>query len=395
MRVVVAHNYYKQAGGEDQVVAAEVAMLRQHGHDVTRYCLHNDAIDQMPRTELVARTIWNRSSYLELRALVRESRAHIVHFHNTFPLMSPSAYYAARAEGAAVVQTLHNFRLTCAGALLLRDGKVCEDCLGSFAPWQGVWRKCYRGNLAASATVTAMLAAHRVAGTWRNAVDVYVALTEFGRRKFEAAGLPADRVVVKSNFVFPDPGPGTGGGGYAMFVGRLSAEKGLGTLLEAWRQLGGQVPLRIVGDGPMAPQVKEAAARDPAIQWMGSVPLDSVYRLMGGAAFAVVPSVWFEGFPRVMAEAFAKGTPLIASRMGAMAELIQEGRTGLLFTPGDALELAQVAQRLFHDTPRLTQMRRSARLEFEEHYTAERNHEGIMAIYARALSVRSRKEPCC
>lgn len=306
--------------------------------------------------------------------------------------MSPAAYYAARAEGAAVVQTLHNFRLTCASAVLYRDGKICERCLGKFAPWPAIWLKCYRGSHSASATLTAMLATHRVLGTWRNAVDVYVALTEFGRRKFVAAGLPGDRILVKPNFVAFDSGPGEGNQNYAVFVGRLSAEKGIRILLHAWRYLNGQVPLRIIGDGPLAPLVREEAASDPAIEWLGRRPLEAVYRLIGDAAIVIVPSECFEGFPRVVAEAFAKGTPVIASRMGAMLELIEDGQTGLLFAPGEPLDLARAVRQILADPQTLARMRRSARTQFEHHFTAELNHQALMAIYTRAIATRARTE---
>ena len=344
--------------------------------------------------ELAARTIWNPSAYRALRALVREERPQIVHFHNTFPLMSPAAYYAARAEGAGVVQTLHNFRLTCANALLYRDGTVCEDCLTKFSPWPSIARKCYRDSRAASAALTAMLAAHRALGTWRYAIDVYVALTEFGRRKFVAAGLPAERIVVKPNFVEPDPGPGPGGGGYGVFVGRLSMEKGVETLLDAWRHLDGEVPLRVVGDGPMAARVKDAVARDPAIQWMGSLPLDAVYQVIGAAEFVVLPSKCFENFPRVIAEAFARGTPVIASRMGAMEQIVDEGRTGVLFAPGDAIDLALKTRQLHSDYSALAKMRRAARAEFERCFHSAANHEALMAVYERCLPMGARTEPC-
>src|SRR5262249_9112184 len=220
-----------------QCVAAEVAMVRGNGHKVTQYSLSNHAIDAMGRLELASRTLWSREAFCELRQLFRTHRPQIAHFHNTLPLISPAAYYAARAENVRVVQTLHNFRLCCVNALLFRDGKVCERCLGKPIPWHGIVRKCYQGSRAASAAVAAMTSLHRMFGTWRNAVDVYIALSESSRNKLVEGGLPADRIVVKSNFAYPDPGPGMGTGGYAVFVGRLSAEKGVETLLAAWRQL--------------------------------------------------------------------------------------------------------------------------------------------------------------
>lgn len=386
MRIVVAHNYYQQGGGEDQCVDQEVAMLRDFGHDVLLFSLRNDTIDGMGRAKLASATIWNRAAYAELRAVLRARRAEVVHFHNTFPLISPAGYYAARAEGTKVVQTLHNYRLACANALLLREGQVCESCLTSFAPWRSIGYACYRGSRAASAVTTAMLGIHRAAGTWRAAVDVYLALTEFGRRKLIANGLPAERLLVKPNFVSPDPGPGTGSGKFGIFVGRLSEEKGVHVLLEAWRRLDGTVPLWIIGDGPLAPLVRDAARRDPLIRWLGKLPLSSVYQIIGDAAFAVLPSICFEAFPRVIAEAFSKGTPVVASRTGAMAELVEEGRTGALFSPGDPDDLARVIRGVEADVSGLARMRGPSRAEFEAKYTAEVNHRRLMEAYSLALT---------
>jgi glycosyltransferase involved in cell wall biosynthesis len=386
MRILIAHNYYQQSGGEDQCVAQEIALLREHGHDVGLFSLHNDGIKTMGKTKAAHAAIWNSVAHSQLRETLREKPADIVHFHNTFPLMSPAAYYAARAEGVRVVQTLHNYRLACANALLLRDGRVCEDCLGHFAPWKSMRCGCYRGSRAASTVTTAMLATHRAMGTWRNAVDVYIALTEFGRRKFIAAGLPPERIVVKPNFVSPDRGVEDGGGNFAIFVGRLSEEKGVTTLLQTWQLLRGAMPLVIVGDGPLAPLVREAAERDPTIRWLGRLCPDAVLQLIGDAEFVVLPSICFEAFPRVIAEAFSKGTPVIASRAGAMAELVDDGRTGLLFTAGDPADLARIVRRQQSDRPAFARMRAAARAEFESHFTAELNYASLMQIYARVLA---------
>jgi glycosyltransferase involved in cell wall biosynthesis len=389
MKVLVAHNYYQQPGGEDQCFAAEVALLRARGHDVLEYRVHNDSITGMSRLGVASRTVWSRPAYRELRALIRTHRPEVAHFHNTLPLISPAAYYAARAAGVRVVQTLHNYRLLCPNALFFRDGRVCEDCIGRSAPWPGVVHKCYRESRIASAAVAAMLALHRGLGTWREAVDVYVALTEFGRRKFIAGGLPAGKIVVKPNFVDPDPGPGAGAGGYALFVGRLSAEKGVPTLLQAWRELGGGAPLKIVGDGPLAAAVAAAAAADARAQWLGRQPLSAVYALLREAMVLVLPSQCYETFGRVAVEAFAAGTPVIASRLGAMAEVVDHGRTGLLFEPGNAIDLAAKLRQLLADPDERERMRRAAREEYERKYTAAANYNALLDIYERALG-RSR-----
>lgn len=391
MKILVAHNFYKQAGGEDQCVAAEIAMLSAHGHQVMHYCLSNDSIDTMGRLDLASRTIWSRPAFRELQQLFRTHRPQIAHFHNTFPLLSPAAYYAARAADVRVVQTLHNFRLCCVNALLFRDGKVCEECLGAALPWRGVAHKCYHNSRIASAAVATMIAAHRALGTWRNAVDVYIALSESSRRKLVEGGLPAEKIAVKSNFAYPDPGPGTGRGQYAIYVGRLSPEKGVDTLLKAWRQLDAP-PLKVLGDGPMGTAVQDAASNNPAIQWLRSVPHETVYELIGEAAFLVVPSQCYENFPRVVIEAFAKGTPVIASRLGAMAEIVEDGRTGLHFEPGDSKELAGKVRSILADPLKLRQMRWAARQAFDQKFTADANHEALMTIYGRAMKARLRSE---
>jgi len=387
MNILVAHNYYKLAGGEDQCVAAEVALLRAQGHRVTQYCVSNDATDGMGRLELASRTIWSGPTFLEMRRLIRVHRPQVVHFHNTLPLLSPAAYYAARAESAPVVQTLHNFRLLCVNALLFRDGRPCEDCLGKAVPWRGVAHKCYRGSRSASAAVAAMISAHRLLGTWRNAVDAYIALSEFSRRKFIEGGLPADRIAVKSNFLYPEPGTGAGDGGYAVYVGRLSAEKGVETLLRAWRNLGTTVPLKIAGVGPLEPAVREAAAQNASIQWLQGLSHERVYDVIGAASALILPSECYEGaLPRVVIEAFAKGTPVIASRLGAMAEVVEDGRNGVQLTPGEPEDLAAKVRCLFSDSSTLKRMRRSARETFDQSFTADANHESLMAIYARVMN---------
>ena len=229
-----------------------------------------------------------------------------------------------------------------------------------------------------------MLTVHRVLRTWTEMVDVYVALTEFARSKFIEGGLPAGKIVVKPNFVAPDPGRGQGGGGYALFVGRLAPEKGTGTMLAAWDRLGTRIPLKIVGDGPLRARVVEAARRSN-VEWLGHRPVEEVHALMGKADMLVFPSEWYETFGRVAVEAFATGTPVIAADIGAVAELVEHGRTGLEFRPGDPEDLiAQVEWALSHPAE-LRLMRDEVRAEFEAKYTAERNYRALMEIYEAAL----------
>lgn len=227
-----------------------------------------------------------------------------------------------------------------------------------------------------------MITTHRLLGTWTKAVDLYITLTEFARQKFIEGGLPGEKIVVKPNFVHPDPGIGSGSGGYALYVGRLSVEKGLDTLLAAWEHLNAPIPLKIIGDGPLADQVAAAAARMPKVEWLGRRPMSEVYDLMGEAMFLIFPSKWYETFGRVAVEAFAKGTPVIAANIGAIAELVDQPRTGLLFQAGNAQDLAAKVEAILLDPKVLFEMRQSARSEYEAKYTAAENYRRLMQIYA-------------
>ena len=392
MRVLLAHNAYQQRGGEDFAVEREIELLRERRHQISTFFVSNDDISNMSRARLAADTLWSSSSKRSLKERLQSERPDVVHFHNILPLISPATYYAAQSEGVPVVQTLHNYRLLCPNALFFRDGGACEDCLGKPVPWPGVVHACYRESRAASGVVAGMLTVHRFLKTWTEKVDVYIALTEFARRKFIEGGIPAEKVAVKPNFVNPDPGPGEGKGGYALYVGRLSEEKGVGTMLRAWELLGDRIPLKVVGDGSLAERVSGAVERLSGVEWMGQLPGEQVTELMKDAAFLVFPSTWYEVFPLVIVEAFATGLPVLASDIGNMSSLIDHGHTGLHFRPGDGEDLAvQVGWVLSHPDE-LSRMRREARAEFEAKYTAEHNYERLMEIYEMAVGRKMAKE---
>ncbi len=391
MNVVLVHNFYQQPGGEDQVFAAEAALLEAHGHQVTRYTVHNDAVAEMGSFALALATVWNGAQYRALRDLFRSVGPDVVHVHNTLPLVSPAVYDAAQAEGAAVVQTLHNYRMICPSALLFRDEAPCELCVGKTFAWPGVVHACYRGSRAATAVVATSLAAHRLRGTYERGIDRYVALTEFARERFVAGGLPADRIVVKPNFLATDPGPGDGVGGYALFVGRLSPEKGLRVLQAAWREIGGAMPLRVIGDGPLGEEVAAWAASSEGVTWLGRRSSAEVREAMKGAALLVVPSTWYEGLPMTIVEALAVGTPVVASRLGALESLVDDGRTGRTFDPGDGASLAAAVLWAVDHPKALRAMRVAARQEYERRYTAEANHAQLMQVYRDAAGRRAER----
>lgn len=381
MRILSIHNNYQIRGGEEESREAEENLLREMGHQVDVYEESNDRVATISPLKVAFKTVWSTEAYKIVKKRLAEVNHDILHVQNFFPLISPSVYYAARSQGVPVIQTLRNYRLLCPNALFFRDGQVCEDCLGKAIPYPGVVHACYRGSRPASVAAATMLTVHRAMQTWTEKVDRYITLTEFARQKFIQGGLPAEKIVVKPNFIHPDPGFGSGEGGYALFVGRLSVEKGLDTILAAWEILGSQIPLKIIGDGPLADQVSKAVERLPKVEWLGRRTMTEVHQLMGEATILIFPSKWYETFGRVAVEAFAKGTPVIAANIGAIAELIDDNCTGLHFRPGDPEDLAAKVEWALSHPRELACMRHEARAEFEAKYTAAESYRRLMEIY--------------
>ncbi len=381
-RVLIVHNAYRYRGGEDRVVESEIELLRQHGHDLQVYRRHNDEVAKVPAASLAFQAVWSQRTVSDITAIIREFRPAIIHAHNTFPLVSPSLYWAATRAGVPVVQTLHNFRLICLQAMLLRDGRTCEDCVGK-APWRGVVRRCYRGSTMESAVLGGMLSVHRAVGTFRYHVARYIALSEFSRKKFVDGGLPPHRISVKPNFVDVSRQPHsvrTGG----LFVGRLSEEKGINVLLKALELCPG-FAVRVVGEGPEAHRLQPHLGA-VALGWM---PHQAVLNEMHRARYLVLPSICYENFPLAIVEAFACGLPVVASRLGAMAELIEDGRTGLLFNAGSAEDLATTLEWAEANPERMQEMGRNARGVYEAKYTPTGNYVQLRAIYHAAIASNS------
>ncbi len=384
MRILLLHNRYQQAGGEDVVVAAERDLLAAHGHPVALVEADNDdlvGVAGLARAGLGA--VYSRSARRWIEAEIARFRPDVVHVHNFFPLLSPSVYDACRALGVPVVQTLHNYRLTCPNAILYRAGKVCEDCLGKPLPWPGVMRGCYRDSRVQSAVVAAMIAGHRLRGTWRERVDAFIALTSFQRDLLLKAGLPPEKLHVKPNFTF-EPGPrriDAAPEAFALFVGRLSEEKGLSTVIEAYQRHGIQVPLWIVGDGPMRPFLEAHAAGLNQVLFLGRRPHEDVLEFMRQARFLVFPSNWYETFGLAIIEAFSVGLPVVASRLGAIPELLAGGERGWLVDPDDPAAWATALKTADEDHAGRARRAVAAREAFERHFGPEENYRLLLDIY--------------
>jgi len=383
MRVAVFHNHYVYRGGEDAVVDLEVDLLRKAGHEVQLFTVDSREIRTIAdrlRAGLGAR--WNAAMAARVSAFLEEHPVDIGHVHNFFPLLSPAVHEVLGQRGLPVVQTLHNYRFYCANGLFLRAGRPCEECVARGA-WHAVRHGCYRGSRLQTAVWAHATAHHRRRGTWSELVDRFVVPSEFARRKLVAAGLPAERFVVKPNPV-EDPGEPSWGGRGALYVGRLSPEKGLRLLLEAWAGMDGY-PLTVVGTGPEEALLRRRAGSLPGVRFTGELSRDAVRGELERAAFVVAPSIWYENFPLAVAEALAAGRPVVASHPTALSDMIEEGRTGLRFRVGEATSLARACRRLAADPALAEAMGREARLRYEEWLAPERSLERLLAVYRAVL----------
>lgn len=389
MKILVLHNRYHLRGGEDAVFEAECRLLTAHGHEVCVLEFSNAGFSgAWGKVAGGLLSIFNPASLLRTRRALREFRPDLMHIHNVFSTATPAVVWAAWWCKTPVVMTLHNFRLLCPSATLLHEGRIYERSLSAFFPWDAVRRRVYRGSLLQTLALALSITLHRVIGTW-NRVSVFLVLSEFSRSKFLASrlGSPADRYVIKPNFTAgmdestgkPPKRPRDG----FLFVGRLSPEKGLAVLLQAFD--GSPHRLVIVGEGPLQAQVEAAVARHPHWTFLGAQPPSAVQRLMGEAQALVFPSICYETFGMVAIEAFAAATPVIASRLGGLAEIVQDGVNGLHVEPGNAVALRTALDRLAGDETLRTTLGDHAHETWTRLYTPAANHDRLLAAYHQAL----------
>ena len=378
MRILQVHTRYREAGGEDAVTRAEAALLAGAGHDVVTYVVQNPQQRVATAASLLA-SAWNPVAAARLRAVARRVRPDVAHVHNTWFALSPSVVAALDGAGVPVVMTLHNYRLLCANASLFRDGRPCEDCVGTH-PWHGVRHRCYRRSVVGSAAAAATIAANRTLGTWNRHVGLFLALNEFARRRFVAGGLPADKVRVKPNFVL-DPGQRAAPPSRSrtvLYVGRLTPEKGVGDLLDAWRALApADLELVVIGDGPLRAEL--ARRPPPAVRFAGRLDPKAVQEWMLRSRALVFPTWLFEGQPISVLEAFACGLPVLASRLGGNAELVGRGGAGWLVPSRDPAALARALGAL--DDPGVDQAGERARRLYEQDFGDRRNLRLLEAAY--------------
>jgi len=380
MKILTIHNKHLISGGEEQSHASEVNLLLNKGHIVHEFIVDNKNIEKMGKLRTGFRAIWSMESHDHVELLVKNNNYDLVLIQNFFPLLSPSIFYPIKKYNIPNIFFVRNYRLSCLNGLFLRQNRVCEDCLGKAIPWPGVLHKCYQSSALGSLSVATMLITHRLLNTWNRKVDGFVTLTNFTKNKLIEAGFSETQIFVRPNFLERDPDVGIEKRDGFLFVGRLSEEKGIDTLLNCWRTLWAQ-KLTIMGNGPLFDQVKDVEKSSTNITVLGPCSQDQVFAYLKSSVALIMPSTFYETFGRTIIEAFATGTPVIAANHGAMAEIIQDGKTGLLFTAGDWSDLAIKVRWASEHHPEMAEMGNNSRAEFEAKYTADKAYDSLMDIY--------------
>ena len=389
MKALVVHNYYQIAGGEDHVFNNEVKLLNEFKSDSIPFDFNNKNINTFSSKIRVSLSLlYSYDSFKRIICKINKTTPDIVHVHNYFPLISPSVFYACKRKGIPVVHTLHNFRAICPTALLMYGGKINENSINN-SPWWTVRKKVYKNSFFGTLFLSLMVFTHKKIGTWNKRVDRYIALTNFAKEKYIEAGWPAEKIVVKPNFI-EDPFKSVfeyKNENYAIYIGRLSEEKGIDILLNSWSKKNQK--LLIVGDGPLRKNVE--SCENSNVVYLGKKEKEEVLELVHNASFLIMASTWYEGFPMVLVEAMACGTAAIVPDLGGMGEIVKDGTTGLHFEPGSTADLSRKVDQLFNSSEEQKRMGLNARNEYLEKYTPEKNYEMLIDIYQQAIEEARRK----
>lgn len=381
------HNYYQQWGGEDASTEEDVNLLRSNGHDVELFYKHSEEIKDyniLKYIGLFFRTTWSFETTKHLKSRIKYFKPDIIHVQNFFPLVSPSLFYTCSKYNIPVVFTLRDYRLFCATGNFLRNDVICEDCV-KHSLGRSILHRCYHDSAIQSSSIVLMLYLHRFLKTWKRKVNGYITLTQFSKDKFTEMGFDPGKIFVRPNFVSPAENVDRGKSrDYALFVGRLSPEKGLEILLEAYNELS-IFPLLIVGDGPMKGWIEDYIRKYSLsnVKLLGFKEKNEIIDLLAQAKFLIMPSLSYETFGRTIIEAYAAGTPVIASRLGAIADNVIHGKTGMLFRPGDKEDLVRTIKYALDNENEMALWMRNAFNEYLNKFTPEKAYDNLIDIYGK------------
>ncbi|MCS7213538.1 MAG: glycosyltransferase family 4 protein [Candidatus Calescibacterium sp.] len=395
MKIIFVHNYYQFRGGEDEMADLDTNLLRKKGNQVLFFSRHNNDIknyDLFQKATLLYEPVFSLKTYYEIKKKIQDFKPDIIHINNFFPLISPSIIYAGAQMKIPVVMSLHDFRIICANGLLLRSSRICEKCFSS--PIYGLIYRCYRNSLIQTLPVSLMIFAHQKLKTWTRKITLFISPSGFVKRKFAEFGLDSKRIFVRPNYVedefvktFETSFKNVKKESYILFAGRLSEEKGIKPLLEAWDILRSQnikIKLKIAGDGRLMRYVKDRAKNNELLEVLGFVKKKDLVELMAKASFTVVPSICYEVFGRSIIESYAVGTPVLASKIGAFEDIVVEGKTGFFFDP-EPSAIARKVREVFGRDELIRYLSENSIKEFARNYTEDTAYKRLISLYEEAI----------
>lgn len=388
MKILIIHNHYLEKGGEDEAVSSEARLLEEHGHRVILYEKSNEDIKNWPFFKkfifILLELNFSMAVYKELKEIIKKENPDIAHIHNTFFRITPAVYFALKQERIPVIQSLHNYRFFCLRGTFFNKGEVCEKCKGKKFH-KAVAGKCWRGSFILSYFLARLL---YKADSFLKKIDSYIALSNFSRDKFIELGLDKQRIHLKPNLLKIEPVENNQDGHYALFVGRLVDYKGVRTLIRAFKE-NPFFNLKIVGDGPLNPEVSALAVSNSKVEWLGQLERELVFEVIKNSSFLIFPSECFETMGMTILEGFAFSKPVLASNRGAAKDLVVDGVNGILFEPGNPIDLAAKISYLFsHDQERI-EMSKNAYRFYRERFNRENNYRDLMDIYRKAVNAKS------
>ena len=395
MKILQVHNFYQTPGGEDSVVRAEKELLESKGHSIIPYYRHNDEIKNYDFTEKIKffrDTVYSKGAFSRLGELADKEKPDVAHIHNVFPLISPSAYYTLRSRKIPIVQTVHNYRFLCPNGFFYTKGAICRRCARGNT-LHCLFNRCYKDSFLLSGLYAMVFLVHRRRNSFLKNVDIFIVLNNFTMELLVGNGFPPDRIKVVGNFLPVDNTTSCyEKEDYAVFMGRLSSEKGIMTLLEAFLKTG-PIKLKIAGTGILEKRIREYIKEKgmEQVEMMGFVSGNEKRELLRKAKASIIPSEWYENFPMSAVESLSVGTPVIASRIGGLSELIEDGLNGLLFNPGDSDELAEKIKHVFVDRDKSIAMGAYAYKRAKELYSPEIHYNKLMETYKEAIEAKETK----
>jgi glycosyltransferase involved in cell wall biosynthesis len=387
MKILLAHNYYQQRGGEDSVFEAEADLLQQSGHEVKCLVFHNQSIQSWgSRLGAAVGCIFNVRAFFRTLKAIQQFSPDVLHVHNLFPLASPSILVAAKLLRVPVVMTVHNYRMICANAVLYRDNEVCQRCIHQTWPLDAVRFACYQNSKLRTAALVLMQSIHKILGTWHHCVSRYIALSQYEKNMLvcSSVALKAEAVEVKPNFAIPPNHNGNSEeSAYFLFIGRLSEEKGISSLLEAF--INTNLPLKIIGTGPLESFAREKIAASPNIELLGFLDKQQIYEYLRKSIALIFPSVLPETFGLSIVEAFSAKVPVITTNIGGPAEIVQDGVNGLQVAPETPFDLQTAARKLFENSTLREELAINAYQTYITRYSAPSNYQQLIGIYQDVL----------